>query len=363
MIEVAHTYNYVIYNAGLLDDKGQLWTGHRISVMALKPLTHKIMTLREVTDKQIESGGEVPIVMGLLEAANMGNIITFEHPDGEEGDTFLLGTDFGQLIPANPFKGPLKVISSHTDFVEYEDDVPMIYLRTLAPGLDPSKVEVKQIENAKLLEDAIARVDFLADGDRKYGYNSRYLQHAEKVKREGQLLREMLKRSPEDVQMERLPDGNIGVIVEAEGERFAAASLTDFRDVRVTEKGQKVGKEAQAIRLAHVTPPVWHATPDDADGYIGYWEFSDAILGQRVPGEREDGAVLIGYTPMPGVQIAVKSADAINPGGQMALPVPVLIAATGKQPEQTMSLEEGRKFTSANALTMADAMLATASSN
>lgn len=351
-VDVAPMYHYVVYEAAIMGSDGQMWTGQRLMLVAAKKLEHKLTTLSAQVlermtainaalgeDKQLDP----PLAMRMLQSAGLDYIHEFSGP------VFLMNTDLGPLAQPVVLADGAKVVSKFDHYTEYAEDTPLDVIRQIAPKA--GELVVHQREAEELIKESIERIDFLAESDRKYGAKTAFLADVERLKGDGEKFLAAVKAmgGPSNVRLNG--EGAIENIepIDASNERFGKASITDFVRAKVIfSEGNGKEAEANRLRVAHIDPPEWHATPGDSEGYIGYWQFKEAVLA-HVTGGGTDGSHLVAYSPVRNFKVAVKSMDAINPGGMVALPEGVIVSMTGKKPAETMSMDEGREFTLANA--------------
>lgn len=347
------TYTYHAYHAVVMDEKGLLHTGNRITVLSEKPLK---VTAHKLEDKLVDGGyydknGDDPMAVTLLRNSHLDYMLTFEHPD-EKGKVFLVD-DTVAGGRADVFDSPLRVMSQHDEWFLYEDYAPVPVIATLTRQKD---LVGEEVDAKDLLEASMKRVERIAEADAKFGVKTAAAKAAERIKREGPELLKMAASLPDELRQAAEAmfakvaaevvggDGVQRQTLDGDKARFTPAKATDFTRVALLDDNGNMSQRMQLLRVAHLDDPTWHQPDEDmkAQGFIGFWEFPRAVLGSA--GERTADHIEVIYSGFDNLKVAVKTVDAIAPAGMMPIPVEVYRALANAEPTETMSAKEASAY-------------------
>lgn len=360
-------WTYTLYDTVILTGEAAVVPNDRLILMAPQKLTVNT-TLDYFKPGQLESEGAVGRI---LAAANAPNVFELLGPNivssaGEPGKTAV----FGERVT---------VMSRSTKVVEREQEIPEFVARgyfgpdvPLTTVGEMSLVEV--VETLKRLSDIQAKDDIAAGHKPRQNDLGELMEIAKTLDRgmnsaTGPLaaaINEVVNPPSPQIKVTKPPSGKVLSEMGAKGldsmfgdmpaeeeyagnsehSRFAPAMVTDFTNVIVPKpNGKAVG--VQNLRVAHLSQPIFHKVGrgevSDPD-VIGYWKFDKAAIGEAIPGTQT-----VAFAAINGLVVMVKSNDAIDPAGQLAIPDRVWNALRTTEAEpQWMSADAVKDFNTAH---------------
>jgi hypothetical protein len=135
------------------------------------------------------------------------------------------------------------------------------------------------------------------------------------------ILKAMADRSPPHLKhlYERKVGGPNVLVRSAEGLTYLPCGVTDFDDAAVILEGKL--STQPLIRVCSLDQPTWKAVDPEKNanlynmGYRGAWVFRKGALG-----EKSDDSTMVGFCVLDGLPVLVKTAESINPAGELAIP-------------------------------------------
>jgi len=334
-IQSAKTYSYSFYHAMVIDQNVKISAANRICVLSTKPLTVTTSLFQERLDEKNYAGNGM--IVQMIKGAKCDHLITLEHPD-KDGVLYIVSAE-GDKIRTEHFDSPMRILSQHDEWTEVPEWTPLMIIQSM--GIK-EKLESEPIETDTLLAESIEKAKTMAVSDRKFGLEVKDEVVDELVKA-GEQLREMVTSMPDVTVGANGPEP-----LDGDKARYATVKATDFTKVAIFDN-DGTPHAIDWMRVAHLSAPTWHSEPKDymkAHGYIGYWEFPEAALGER-QADTGDG-VQVAFMGFKGLRVAVHKIDSINPAGEVPIPLDVYRALSDKEPDSTMSAEEAVKFGKAN---------------
>lgn len=359
-IESVKSYTYTFYGAAIVDEDGALHTYSRVSVVSFKPLALAVDRMQDRIDSVLGDDAfkhAEPLMLSMLKGAEVTNIHKLVHPDGPSASVFVMINRDGHIIQ-HAYHSPLQILSKYDRSAAIEDWMPYPIAKVMVG--DSLQLEHEPREVADLLNDASKRMDYIRDTDAAFDVVTppetiaRLKTEQEKLKQMAESMPDVVVGGPEDfnsaravAEIMRVASGDTpATAVDGDNTQFVEAKVTGFSNVGMVAPGGHT-RNADLLRIIHLSDPVWHEPDQEmqAEGFIGYWLFPEATIGQRVPIGSSTTHVVVEYTGYKDLKIAVRSFDAITPGGMTAMPIEVYRALAGKEPERTMTAKEAMKYT------------------